>query len=201
MSQSVGVSNQARSMQTRNALIDAALSSLIEVGYAKTTGVEVVRRAGLTRGALQHHFPEYGQLLAAALGSAYDNLLRPVDVDDNAGPMERWVHQAHGKVDQPEFKAVIELWLGSQNDPELGGVLADAMAQGAELFTPAFTLGHPDSTAITDPEVDATYRTITEALVGLGLGRATNGGKALGHEDSVVSFLVELARDFDREHA
>lgn len=36
--------------------MDAAVESLIEVGVAATTTLEVLRRAGVSRGALPHHF-------------------------------------------------------------------------------------------------------------------------------------------------
>jgi AcrR family transcriptional regulator len=45
------------SERTKAALREAAIDSLCELGYVKTTGVEIARRAGVTRGALHHHFP------------------------------------------------------------------------------------------------------------------------------------------------
>ncbi|MGC9539725.1 helix-turn-helix domain-containing protein, partial [Streptomyces sp. UG1] len=42
---------------TRAQIVDAAVQSLIEVGVAATTTLEVQRRAGVSRGALLHHFP------------------------------------------------------------------------------------------------------------------------------------------------
>ncbi|MGC9544677.1 helix-turn-helix domain-containing protein, partial [Streptomyces sp. UG1] len=42
---------------TRAQIVDAAVESLIEVGVAATTTLEVQRRAGVSRGALLHHFP------------------------------------------------------------------------------------------------------------------------------------------------
>jgi hypothetical protein len=54
--------------------------------------------------------------VAAALGSAYDNLLDSTDVPDGNDPLESWVRQAFSRVNHPGFKAVIEPWLGSRND-------------------------------------------------------------------------------------
>lgn len=45
------------SERTKVALRQAAIDSLCELGYAKTTSVEIARRSGVTRGALHHHFP------------------------------------------------------------------------------------------------------------------------------------------------
>jgi len=58
---------QQRRDETRRAILDAAVASLIEIGYARTTTLEVQRRAGLSRGALLHHFPSKAGLLAATI--------------------------------------------------------------------------------------------------------------------------------------
>ena len=42
---------QQRRDETRRALLDAAVESLIEVGFARTTTLEVQRRANASRGA------------------------------------------------------------------------------------------------------------------------------------------------------
>src|SRR6478752_2443633 len=58
---------QARSLATRAALLDAALESLADRGYAATTTIETARRAGVSRGAQLHHFPTKAELLGAAV--------------------------------------------------------------------------------------------------------------------------------------
>src|SRR6187402_1697681 len=58
---------QQRRDETRRALLDAAVESLIEVGFARTTTLEVQRRANVSRGALLHHFPSKAELLVAAV--------------------------------------------------------------------------------------------------------------------------------------
>src|SRR5690242_1709850 len=58
---------QQRRDETRRALLDAAVESLIDVGFARTTTLEVQRRADVSRGALLHHFPSKTELLVAAV--------------------------------------------------------------------------------------------------------------------------------------
>src|SRR5690242_20163945 len=58
---------QQRRDETRRALLDATVESLIEVGFARTTTLEVQRRADVSRGALLHHFPSKAELLVAAV--------------------------------------------------------------------------------------------------------------------------------------
>ncbi len=196
MSASPSRERTSNELSARERLVEAALASLIEVGFTRTTGVEVCRRAGLTRGALNHHFPDYGQLLAAALGTAYDHILAIEPPDSNAGPLEQWTHRGVDAVTRPEFKAILELWLASKNDPVLGQTLTDAIALGAPMFDPAIALGPADVGA----ESAAAFNTIKETCIGLGVGWAVGSG-SLGHEGSVKQVLLDLARRTDERMA
>lgn len=51
---------------TRRELIGAAIALFTEQGYAGTSTTQVVQRAGVTRGALYHHFPDKERLFEAA---------------------------------------------------------------------------------------------------------------------------------------
>lgn len=182
---------------TRHRLVDAAIESLVDVGFAATTGVEVCRRAGLTRGALNHHFPDFTDLLADALEAVYTSLL-PTDRSRPAAvSLESWVRLAHRSLSRPQFKAVIELWLASQNSPAIGAAMAAHIESLAWLFHPDAVL--PPASESGDGKLRrALYRTVAEALIGLALGRASQGGKPLSHEQVVVDFLAQLAGAFDR---
>src|ERR1700682_6556937 len=52
---------------TRTALLDAAMDCLVEKGYANTTTRRIAERAGVTPGALQHHFASKAELLSEAV--------------------------------------------------------------------------------------------------------------------------------------
>src|SRR3954453_4512834 len=56
----------ARSAATRDALVAAARALFAEHGYADVGTEEIVRAAGLTRGALYHHFADKVEVFAAA---------------------------------------------------------------------------------------------------------------------------------------
>lgn len=187
--------NDARSDATRALLIDSTIASLIELGFAKTTGVAVCRRAQLTRGALNHHYPDFADLLVDSLQTLYGQLL-DVTVATRHGPMEQFVLESHRRVTEPGFKAVIELWLASRNDAEFGKRLAQAIEQGSALFTPEMVLSGLRGKR-TPKRTEAIYRTIGEALIGIGLGRAI-GNQPLAHESMVIQMLRELAQQHDK---
>lgn len=181
--------NDARSQATRSRLVQATIDSLIEYGYSKTTGVEICRRAGVTRGALNHHFPDYSALLIDTLREVYTTL----KVEPGASSLERVVRSGYKNVIQPEFKVVIELWLASQNDPAIGDKLARAIAESAYAFSPKSLR----RAGIGEPAANAIYYTLFELLIAIGLGRATSGGKASAHEHMVFETMLDLARQQD----
>ncbi|MCR9277013.1 MAG: TetR/AcrR family transcriptional regulator [Pseudomonadaceae bacterium] len=187
--------NEQRSLATRKLLVDAALDCLVDVGFSRTTGVEICRRAGVTRGALNHHYADLAELFVDALRSAYDMLLSPAPSGDMPHNCEGYLRLGYARVTQPEFKAIVELWLASRNDAEIGSQLAHAIADGSALFDPVRIVGQPEGDV--EPEVAAACRTIQEALIGLGLGRAVSGAGEMAHERAVFGVLLELARGID----
>ena len=51
----------------RERLLSATVDSLCELGYARTTTVEIAKRAGVSRGAQLHHFPTKQALVLEAV--------------------------------------------------------------------------------------------------------------------------------------
>src|SRR5687768_5829268 len=60
-----------RSTETRRKLIEAAIQLVHESGFARLTINDVARRAGLTSGAVQHHFSSSRELLRAVAEGVY----------------------------------------------------------------------------------------------------------------------------------
>lgn len=88
---------QQRREETRRALLDAAVQSLIEVGFARTTTLEVQRRADVSRGALLHHFPSKAELLVAAVDHLAEMRAREMKAFASQLPPER-----ADRAEQPE---------------------------------------------------------------------------------------------------
>ena len=56
---------EERSTETKKRLLEATIDCLNELGFNKTGTVEIARRAGVSRGALMHHFPSKHDLIVA----------------------------------------------------------------------------------------------------------------------------------------
>src|SRR4051794_29594196 len=67
---------QLRSEITRRKLIDAAVELFNDAGYANTGLGDIIDRAGMTKGALYHHFNSKEALAVAILNEGAGNLLK-----------------------------------------------------------------------------------------------------------------------------
>ena len=185
-------SQAERTQTTRARLVAAAIECLVERGWAATTAVEVCARAGVTRGALMHHYPNLSALLAEALGSLYSELSVPGPPVENLVAL---VDDLWARVSMPEFKAVIEAWLAAANDAELRAELEPVIANFAKLIRPA-ELSIRDLLA--DPDAAAFYQLARESMLGLALGRATSwSGRPLAHEVVVLDQLRARATEIE----
>lgn len=68
--------------QTRSALIAAARQLFAEHGFHATGTHDIVALAGVTRGALQHHFPRKGELFRAVFEQIEQDLIDRANAQD-----------------------------------------------------------------------------------------------------------------------
>ena len=64
-----------KSAMTRDRILDAAIRCFIELGYTNVTTAKVASAAGVSRGAMLHHFPSKTELIQAAVEYLHDKLL------------------------------------------------------------------------------------------------------------------------------
>jgi AcrR family transcriptional regulator len=127
---------QQRAVETRKALLDAALDCLVERGYAATTTIEVARRAGVSRGAQLHHFPSKADLLTAAVGRLLERRLEEfrkafADVPEGADLKDAAIDVLWSMFEGPCFVACAELWMAARTDPELAALVVQQDQQFA----------------------------------------------------------------------
>lgn len=109
-------------------ILDAAVDVLIEKGYARTSTLEIQRRAGVSRGRLTHHFPSREGLLVAAvhhLVLARTGALFAATVDVGLAPersperIDQAVELLWRTFQEPYVWAATELWLAARHSDEL----------------------------------------------------------------------------------
>jgi AcrR family transcriptional regulator len=124
VSEAVREPQQDRSRVTRQRLLEAALESLAMVGYSASTVAVVAARAGVSRGAAQHHFPTRADLFAAAV--EYMTEVRLAEIRQQAselpggpGRTEAIVGMLADVYSGPLFRAALHLWVAASTDEPL----------------------------------------------------------------------------------
>ena len=115
MSAPVRRTQAERTAETRRRILDAVVESIAEVGFQRTTATEIAKRAGVTWGAVQHHFGAKGGILEAVLEDTFERFetrLGDIPVD---APLARrvslFVERAWEHFGSPHFRSTFEILL------------------------------------------------------------------------------------------
>jgi AcrR family transcriptional regulator len=111
-------------MRTRALLLDAAIESLSEVGYAHASTADISERAGVTRGAFLHHFHTRTELFAQAIdhltARQRDAVQRGADtVSATTPPADALVALVASMTAGELGKASVELYVAIRHDDDL----------------------------------------------------------------------------------
>ena len=116
---------ERRSAETRIALLEATIDSLVQLGYARTSTTTIAEFAGITRGAMGHHYATRLDLMAAVIDyAAYKRMESYVDEiarlseaerNDPGLAMDLYVQN----ISTREYGAYLELLVASRSDEEL----------------------------------------------------------------------------------
>ena len=139
-----------RSETTRAALLDATIACLAEQGYSRTTTRAVARRAGVTPGALLHHFPTKADLVGATMRHVLvrfaQEMLDQATSDGTYGPEHdaRLLDRMWQLHKGPLFEASIELLVAARTDAALRQVLVRAREDRERLLAEAGPVLYPE---------------------------------------------------------
>ena len=116
---------EERSAATRERLLQATFDALVELGYARTSTPEVLRRSGVSRGALLHHFPTKADLVTAAVDFVFERQIAEyqesfaglsLDAEDRAAEA---IELLWTKLSGDTFYAWLELIVAARTEPVL----------------------------------------------------------------------------------
>ncbi|MEU0392099.1 TetR/AcrR family transcriptional regulator [Streptomyces sp. NPDC006208] len=157
---------QDRSRVTRQRLLEAAVACLAEVGWAGSTVSVVAERAGVSRGAAQHHFPTREDLFTAAVeyvSEERSQALRTLPTQDRTAVVAALVDLYIG----PLFRAALQLWVAASNEEQLRARVTELEAKvGRETHRIAVRLLNADESR---PGVRETVQGLLDMARGLGL--------------------------------
>ena len=166
-------SQAERSADTREKLIQAAITCLHRSGYSATTVSTVADEAGVSRGAMTHQFPAKTDLMLAVVATAFEQ--------DAAFYRNAVVGMEPGQflVDLPELMwsvmsrpggiAVMEVMLASRSDPDLAEKLR-ALQSGIDERAHLWSRERLVAAGLEPhPEADAIHELYVAAVRGLAL--------------------------------
>jgi AcrR family transcriptional regulator len=115
---------EERSAETRRKLVEAAIRVSQESGYANLTISKVAQHAGLTNGAMQHHFASRDDLVLAVLDTLYPIVDLPFeDITSRKLPVRERVNTFIDLLWQiysrPEYLVIWDIAFGTRGDASL----------------------------------------------------------------------------------
>ncbi len=166
------------------------MSCLAEHGWAGSTVSAVAERAGVSRGAAQHHFPTREDLFTAAVeyvAEERSQALRALPSDDREAAVAALVDLYTG----PLFRAALHLWVAATGEDQLRARVTELEARvGRESHRIAVEVLGADETR---PGVRETVQGLLDMARGLGLATLLTDDRT--RRERVVSQWARLVNE------
>jgi AcrR family transcriptional regulator len=173
-----------RSSETQRRLVEAAIGCLHRLGYSATSVLLVAQEAGVTRGAMVHHYPTKVDLMLDVVRRVFDEeRLRYRDAFEKiadlreralATPRILW-----DVLSRPSGVAVLEIMMGSRSDAALAAPLASLQARIEAEAREGIRKVFVDAGATEFPHGDAMRHLFVAAIRGLMIDYTLSGNKAI----------------------
>lgn len=152
--------------------MEAAIGLLYRNGYSKTPIELIAEEAGVTRGAMRHHFRTRAQLMAAVIRTVYEQEHRSyreiAASRGRAAVLSDWPDMLWAVLSKPSGLAVLEVLQASRSDPELAALVMPMQAQIEQMSFEAIKeqFGSDD-----EAETRAAIRLLVWAVRGLSIAQ------------------------------
>ncbi|WP_240489785.1 TetR/AcrR family transcriptional regulator [Actinomadura atramentaria] len=187
---------EERRSRTRQRLLNATMECLVDLGWSGTSTTEVARRAGVSRGAQQHHYPTKMDLVAAALEHmletqriAYESAfaILPPSRRNVEGALDLLWNVFRGR----PAKALMELAVAGRTDDELRPLCRDMNERIVQVILETFGRLFPTNT-LPDDFMPTLLRGMYAMFVGLSVQNALDDD-ADGHQADVLTQVKSIA--------
>lgn len=191
-----------RSAETRARLLDAAIESLIETGYAATTVRAVTERAGVSQGAQSHHFPHRVDLVASAFEELaerrigrYGDRARSLS-GDRASRFRALLDLLWEDFSSELFTVAAKLWVAAADDQDLRERLIPVEKR---IYRATAEIAREVAGELgSEPGFERNLAVAMNTVAGLALvrdfdpsGRASRGSQWPYHRDALERMLLE----------
>jgi AcrR family transcriptional regulator len=164
----------------RDRLVTAAAEVFAERGYEGTRVQEIVRRAGLSTGAIYTNFRNKADLLLAAVGTAQvDSLFATIELAGDAAAGLRYAGHELPTARRDTRPLLFETMVAARRDPEVAALLRRRLMKFRSLMAHAVAAGQRDGSVAADVDVDAA----AEFCQALGMGFLLMEAVGLPHSD------------------
>jgi len=167
----------------RDRLVAAAAEVFAERGYEGTRVQEIVRRAGLSTGAIYTNFRNKADLLLAAVGTAQvDSLFATIELAGDAADGLRHAGHELPTARRDTRPLLFETMVAARRDPEVAALLRRRLMKFRSLMAHAVAAGQRDGSVAADVDVDAA----AEFCQALGMGFLLMEAVGLPHSDETA---------------
>jgi TetR/AcrR family transcriptional regulator, repressor for uid operon len=164
----------------RDRLVAAAAEVFAERGYEGTRVQEVVRRAGLSTGAIYTNFRDKADLLLAAVGTApVDSLFATMALTGDTADGLRRAGYLLPVAKRRHRPLLFEAMAAARRDPEVAAMLRERLLEFRGVVAEMVTTGQAEGTVADDVDAQAT----AEFCQALGMGFLLMEVVGLPHAD------------------
>jgi AcrR family transcriptional regulator len=187
--------HQVKSELTHERLLNSALSLMQEKGAGRLSIQAVAQAAGMTTGAVQHHFPSKAALMMQVLSRLIDSL----ESDTDFWPSPSWslrrrsehfVQQAWAQLySQPRFASAWAAYLAAVDDVVMTAHIIEQRSLIQQRLRVQFIAAFPEIAI--HPQADAQMQFVLSALRGLGLVRPFAPAAAIDSQLAILSEFIQ----------
>lgn len=191
-----------RTAATRTAVLDATVELLIERGYAGTSTRLAAERAGVSLGALQHHFRTKAELSVEAMRYVTQRLAEEFIAaapgsDDVIGRFGAILDRLLVVFRGPTFVAAVEIQLASRTDDELQQPVRDLHDDVEAIVLNSATELLPEFSDL--PAFPALLQTAVSAVRGLAIATMDPITEVAEEWTLIRGQLLDIARQLDQQ--
>ena len=190
--------NVERSAATRKLILDATITCLNDWGYGGVTNIKVADAAGVSRGAMMHHFPTRQALIIATIEHAHDklNVFRAAEMERTPPGLPRFraiLDQSLVTQRMPEGTALNEIRIGSRSDKEIREAVTPMMSAISEDYVRMVSRIARDAGLKPNRELHGLTGTVAMATRALAINTFTY--PSVGVRDNVLWTLQMMRED------